>query len=311
VVVTADDFGRSDSICHAVELAFREGLVTDASLMVNAGSRDLGLEVARRNPGLGIGVHLAFQDVEPLTNSKFVASLRQLSHSAIFLRLLFAGSSKIGEVRAEMEAQVKWLVDQGIRPSHINGHNHVHIHPRIRRTVSQLAIKYDIPWKRTPHERNFENVGVARRVQQIALSFFCLLTAFVTDHNINIPNQFFGFAVSGQMKLEHLAKYLAKATSGITEIICHIGLLDDAPSIDGYLWSSELQTVTTMSKREAEDAFNVNVVGFHEAARLKAAWMLRISPTKQNLVSKESNEFRAAALNLVSKHSLKNASAKH
>lgn len=311
MVVTADDFGRSDSICHAVELAFREGLVTDASLMVNASSRDLGLEIARRNPGLGIGVHLAFQDVEPLTNSKFVASLRQLSHSAIFLRLLFAGSSKIGEVRAEMEAQVKWLVDQGIRPSHINGHNHVHIHPRIRRTVSQLAIKYDIPWKRTPHERNFENVGVARRVQQIALSFFCLLTAFVTDHNINIPNQFFGFAVSGQMKLEHLAKYLAKATSGITEIICHIGLLDDAPSIDGYLWSSELQTVTTMSKREAEDAFNVNVVGFHEAARLKAAWMLRISPTKQNLVSKESNEFRAAALNLVSKHSLKNASAKH
>ena len=286
MVVTADDFGRSDSICHAVELAFREGLVTDASLMVNASSRDLGLEIARRNPGLGIGVHLAFQDVEPLTNSKFVASLRQLSHSAIFLRLLFAGSSKIGEVRAEMEAQVKWLVDQGIRPSHINGHNHVHIHPRIRRTVSQLAIKYDIPWKRTPHERNFENVGVARRVQQIALSFFCLLTAFVTDHNINIPNQFFGFAVSGQMKLEHLAKYLAKATSGITEIICHIGLLDDAPSIDGYLWSSELQTVTTMSKREAEDAFNVNVVGFHEAARLKAAWMLRISPTKQNLVSK-------------------------
>jgi len=286
VVVTADDFGRSDSICHAVELAFREGLVTDASLMVNASSRDLGLEIARRNPGLGIGVHLAFQDVEPLTNSKFVASLRQLSHSAVFLRLLFAGSSKIGEVRAEMEAQVKWLVDQGIRPSHINGHNHVHIHPRIRRTVSQLAIKYDIPWKRTPHERNFENVGVARRVQQIALSFFCLLTAFVTDHNVNIPNQFFGFAVSGQMKLEHLAKYLAKTTSGITEIICHVGLLDDAPSIDGYLWSSELQTVTTMSKREAEDAFNVNVVGFHEAARLKAAWMLRISPTKQNLVSK-------------------------
>lgn len=286
VVVTADDFGRSDSICHAVELAFREGLVTDASLMVNAGSRDLGLEIALRNPGLGIGVHLAFQDVEPLTNSKFVASLRHLSHGAVFLRLLFAGFSKIGEVRAEMEAQVKWLVDQGIRPSHINGHNHVHIHPRIRRTVSQLAIKYDIPWKRTPHERNFENVGVARRVQQIALSFFCLLTAYVTDHNVNIPNQFFGFAVSGQMKREHLAKYLAKATTGITEIICHIGLLDDAPSIDGYLWSSELQTVTTMSKREAEDAFNVNVVGFHEAARLKAAWMLRISPTRQNLVSK-------------------------
>ena len=286
MVVTADDFGRSDSICHAVELAFREGLVTDASLMVNASSRDLGLEIALRNPGLGIGVHLAFQDVEPLTNSKFVASLRHLSHGAVFLRLLFAGFSKIGEVRAEMETQVKWLVDQGIRPSHINGHNHVHIHPRIRRTVSQLAIKYDIPWKRTPHERNFENVGVARRVQQIALSFFCLLTAYVTDHNVNIPNQFFGFAVSGQMKLEHLAKYLAKATTGITEIICHIGLLDDAPSIDGYLWSSELQTVTTMSKREAEDAFNVNVVGFHEAARLKAAWMLRISPTRQNLVSK-------------------------
>ncbi len=286
VVVTADDFGRSDSICHAVELAFREGLVTDASLMVNAASRDLGLDVARRNPGLGIGVHLAFQDVEPLTKSKYVASLRDLSHSAVFLRLLFAGSAHIREVRAEMEAQVKWLVDQGVQPSHINGHNHVHIHPRIRRTVSQLAIKYNIPWKRTPHERNFENVGVARRAQQVAVSFFCMLTSFVRDGNVNVPNQFFGFAVSGQMKREHLAKYLAKATSGITEIICHIGLLDDAPSIDGYSWTSELQTITTMSKREAEDAFNVNIAGFHEAARMKAAWMLQISPTRHNLISK-------------------------
>lgn len=286
MVVTADDFGRSDSICHAVELAFREGLVTDASLMVNAGSRDLGLEVARRNPGLGIGIHIAFQDVEPLTNSKFVASLKDLSHGAVFLRLLFAGSVHIQEVRSEMEAQVKWLTDQGVQPSHINGHNHVHIHPRIRRTVSQLAIKYDIPWKRTPHERNFENVGVARRAQQVALSFFCMLTSFVRDENVNVPNQFFGFAVSGQMKREHLAKYLAKATSGITEIICHIGLLDDAPSIEGYSWSRELQTITTMSKREAEDAFNVNVAGFHEAARMKAAWMLQISPTRHNLISK-------------------------
>ena len=286
VVVTADDFGRSDSICHAVEIAFREGLVTDASLMVNAESRDLGLEIACRNPGLGIGVHLAFQDVEPLTKSKYVASLRDLSHSAVFLRLLFAGSAHIREVRAEMEAQVKWLVDQGVQPSHINGHNHVHIHPRIRRTVSQLAIKYNIPWKRTPHERNFENVGVARRAQQVAVSFFCMLTSFVRDGNVNVPNQFFGFAVSGQMKREHLAKYLAKATSGITEIICHIGLLDDAPSIDGYSWTSELQTITTMSKREAEDAFNVNIAGFHEAARMKAAWMLQISPTRHNLISK-------------------------
>ncbi|MEI7972196.1 MAG: ChbG/HpnK family deacetylase [Actinomycetota bacterium] len=286
VVVTADDFGRSDSICHAVEIAFREGLVTDASLMVNAGSRDLGLEVARRNPGLGIGVHLAFQDVEPLTKSKYVAALKNLSHGAVFIRLLFASSVHIRQVRAEMEAQVKWLVDQGVQPSHINGHNHVHIHPRIRRTVSQLAFKYDIPWKRTPHERNFEHVGVARRAQQVALSFFCMLTSFVRDENVNVPSQFFGFAVSGQMKREHLAKYLAKATSGVTEIICHIGLLDDAPSIDGYSWSSELATITTMSKREAEDAFNVNIAGFHEAARIKAAWMLQISPTRHNLVSK-------------------------
>ena len=286
VVVTADDFGRSVNICHAVELAFREGLVTDASLMVNAPSRDLGIEVARRNPDLGIGVHLAFQDVEPLTRSKFVSSLRHLSNGAVFLRLLLARPSHIREVRSEMEAQVEWLVDQGVRPSHINGHNHVHIHPRIRRTVSHLAIKYDIPWKRTPHERNFENVGITRRIEQIALSFFCLLTSFVADRSLNVPNQFFGFAISGQMKREHLAKYLAKATSGVTEIICHIGLIDDAPSIEGYSWSSELETVTTMSKREAEDAFNVNIAGFHEAARMKAAWMLQISPTRHNLISK-------------------------
>lgn len=275
VIVTADDFGRSDNICHAVELAFREGLVTDASLMVNAPSRDLGIEIARHNPGLGIGVHLALQDVEPLTRSKFVSSLRHLSNGALFLRLLLARPSHIREVHSEMEAQVKWLVNQGVQPSHINGHNHVHIHPRIRRSVSNLAIKFDIPWKRTPHERNFENVGITRRIEQHTLTFFCKLTSFVVNRSLNIPEQFFGFAVSGQMNLEHLSKYLAKATSGVTEIICHIGLVDDAPSIQGYRWSSELQTITTMSKREAENAFNVNITGFHEAARMKTAWAVR------------------------------------
>lgn len=234
VVVTADDFGRSDSICHAVELAFREGLITDASLMVNAESRDLAVEIARRNPGLGIGVHIAFQDVSPISNSKFVASLRDLSHGVLFLRLLLASPSQIRQVRTEMEAQVQWLVNQGIQPSHINGHNHVHIHPRIRRTVSNLAVKYQIPFKRTPHERTFERVGASRRVQQIALSIFCKISSFVIDKRVNIPDQFFGFAISGQMQREHLAKYLARATNGVTEIICHIGTSDDSPRIPGY-----------------------------------------------------------------------------
>src|SRR5271157_1529204 len=59
LIVNADDFGRSESINQAVIRAHREGILTTASLMVNEPAAEQAARLARENPGLGVGLHLA------------------------------------------------------------------------------------------------------------------------------------------------------------------------------------------------------------------------------------------------------------
>src|SRR5215831_17039114 len=59
LIVNADDFGRSRSINEAVIRAHREGILTTASLMVNEAACDEAVALAKENPRLGVGLHLA------------------------------------------------------------------------------------------------------------------------------------------------------------------------------------------------------------------------------------------------------------
>ena len=59
LVVNADDFGRSASINEAVIQAHQDGILTSASLMVNEPALEEAVALARKNPRLGVGLHLA------------------------------------------------------------------------------------------------------------------------------------------------------------------------------------------------------------------------------------------------------------
>ena len=57
LIVNADDFGLSPSVNEAVVRAHRDGILTSASLMVNAPGFAEAVELARANPRLGVGLH--------------------------------------------------------------------------------------------------------------------------------------------------------------------------------------------------------------------------------------------------------------
>ena len=59
LIVNADDFGRSPSINAAVIRAHRQGILTTASLMVNEPSCAEAVALAKENPKLGVGLHIA------------------------------------------------------------------------------------------------------------------------------------------------------------------------------------------------------------------------------------------------------------
>ncbi|HEY4745903.1 MAG TPA: ChbG/HpnK family deacetylase, partial [Desulfuromonadaceae bacterium] len=58
LIITSDDFGLSPGVNAAVERAWRNGILTCASIMPGGAAFDEAVEIARRNPGLQVGLHL-------------------------------------------------------------------------------------------------------------------------------------------------------------------------------------------------------------------------------------------------------------
>src|ERR1700752_3169921 len=62
VIVNADDLGMSDEIDRGVFEAQYRGIVTSASLLVDAPHAADAVRLARQRPDLGLGIHVAFDD---------------------------------------------------------------------------------------------------------------------------------------------------------------------------------------------------------------------------------------------------------
>ena len=75
LIVNADDLCWTEGVNHGIAEAFRNGIVTSASMLANGTAFAGGLEVAQRAPGLGLGVHLNLSDGAPLADRESVTSL--------------------------------------------------------------------------------------------------------------------------------------------------------------------------------------------------------------------------------------------
>src|ERR1017187_7461653 len=58
LVINADDLGFSAGINSTIEEGHRAGCITNATFMVDRKEVEGGLAIIRRNPKLGIGLHL-------------------------------------------------------------------------------------------------------------------------------------------------------------------------------------------------------------------------------------------------------------
>src|SRR5215471_18733179 len=59
LIINGDDFGYSEAVNRAIIQAHREGVLTSCSLMVNENAVDSAVELAKSNPSLAVGLHLA------------------------------------------------------------------------------------------------------------------------------------------------------------------------------------------------------------------------------------------------------------
>lgn len=144
LIVNADDFGYSSGINNGIMDAYHNGILTSATIMANMPGFNQAIEMAKANPGLGVGVHLVLTCASPLLKNKKSIS----TETGEFKNISFyEGDYRIDpdEVYQEWHAQIQKVIDAGIQPDHIDSHHFVNMFPQIHEAYERLAREYNLP----------------------------------------------------------------------------------------------------------------------------------------------------------------------
>ena len=212
LIVNADDLGMSGGINAGIIRAYREGVVTAASLMVTRPfAREAVAVVSDVPPSLGL--HIDLGEWEPVDGEP------KESYQRVDLEDAAA-------VAAEIQRQVDLFIEiLGRPPDHLDSHQHVHLGGVAREASIEAARRLDVPLR-----------GVGRIVT-VCGGFYG-------------QQRDFGPYLEG-VSFENLLRLLDGMPAGWNELTCHPGLGHDVPSVYAKEREVELETLCRPELRDA------------------------------------------------------------
>ncbi|MFI5347301.1 MAG: ChbG/HpnK family deacetylase [Elusimicrobiota bacterium] len=253
LIVTADDFGYSSDVNAGVVRAHKDGILRFASLMVLRPAAAEAAELAKENPGLGIGLHLELCGNEP---------------EKAGIRYFFDPKARAG-LEGEIRAQIEALIKLGIKPTHVDGHINIHVHPVIFPALCRLAKEYGIPRVRLPSGELSVNLDYPLDndplLPRIALAgTFAAMHLWISGaaRGLELPRTW-GLLRSGMMSEDYVLWLIKNLPEGATEIYFHpcadpSSAVTDRPR-PTHQSISELRTLTSPKVREAIAAAGIEL----------------------------------------------------
>jgi hopanoid biosynthesis associated protein HpnK len=233
LIVTADDFGASAEINEAVIRAHSEGILTSASLMVNEPAFGQAVELARKTPRLAVGLHLALSlsraTLPPEQIPDLVDAEGKLSDNSTKAGWKYYFSKRVQEqLEKEIRAQAEKFLATGLPLDHINGHQHIHMHPRVFRMIARLAEEYKVPGIRIVRDKLRLNLKLDKKRWAYKLSHWIIFSnlgrrcrKLAKDAPWVSADYVMGLYQDGRLNREHLLGLLQSLPEGIVEIYCH------------------------------------------------------------------------------------------
>lgn len=239
LIVNADDFGRSQAANQAIIRAHRQGILTTASLMVNEPAAEEAAALARENPALGVGLHLALvcgrsalsaETIPGLVDAQgqFTANPAKAGFRYFFCRDLRQ------QLRAEIHAQFKRFRATGLPMDHVNSHLHLHLHPTVFRLLMQAHRELGIRHLRLTADPFWLNLRLASGhlgYRALHAAIFTLLSArarpILKQGNIRHTARVFGLLQNARVDEAYAMRLLRRLPEGDSELYSH-------PSLDEF-----------------------------------------------------------------------------
>lgn len=167
VIVNADDFGLSLNENAVILRAFQAGVISSATVMANMPAFAAACELAQQPLLKGrVGLHFNLTYGRPL--SRAILELPSFCDTAGEFDLnlprhrLWLSRQQHDAVLKELEAQWQHCLDNGLQPSHLDSHQHVHTIWPIGEIVARFAARQGVPVRLA---RNLgHNLSLAKRV---------------------------------------------------------------------------------------------------------------------------------------------------
>jgi len=277
LIITSDDFGLSGGVNKAVEQAWRDGLLTNASLMPGGNAFDEAVEIARRNPGLQVGIHLTLVHGRAVLPSKQIPGLvdeaGNFSNNPVTSGMRYFFDKVVRkQLQQEIEAQLVKVRETGIAISHLDGHLNIHQHPTVFAILADLMPRYGISSFRLSRERLSHNVRFDRN-RLAGKAVERLIFGALSDHcrpqldrlGIRYAREVKGVLNSGRMTEAYVLAILDGLGEGMTEMYFHPGCLPDAEitrRMPDYRHEAELAAILSPTVRQKLKELRITVQNY-------------------------------------------------
>lgn len=249
LIVNADDFGRHELINRAVERAFKTGCLRSATLMAGGIAFDDAIAVAKRNSGLGVGIHFTLANGNPILPPKEIPTLvtaEGIFHEnyVVFLKRYMSGKISLDEVRSELAAQLEKILRTGLTLTHVDSHQHLHHVPGIIEIVLDLAASKKISAMRSSGAKIFDGEldSLGKFVGRLGLSSLAKFAAHKAHKkNFVTPEHFAGIVAGESVDENFMLKLIDKLQDGTTEVMLHPGT-DNKILCDFCDWEHDFET---------------------------------------------------------------------
>jgi chitin disaccharide deacetylase len=267
LIVNADDFGRSHSINQAVRRGHEEGILTSASLMVSEPGFEEAVEIARRSPGLGVGLHLTLvcghAAGEPRGLPGLVDDSGRFPDSPLgpAFRYRFAQSLR-SQLRAEVTAQLAKFRATGLKLDHLDGHLHLHLHPTVFRLLEEVFAEFGVTHMRLTRDPLWLNLRLAsgRWIYRLGhAALFAWLPrrpgAVMRQRGIRHTSAVFGLLQDSHVDERFVMALLSRLPAGDSELYCH-------PSLDQF--QHEMEALISPRVRALASAEGIELIRYRD-----------------------------------------------
>jgi chitin disaccharide deacetylase len=290
LIVNADDFGLTEGVSKGIVDAFLKGIVSSTTLMANGAAFESAVSMSQCTPDLGIGVHLNLTTGKPVSSARSIPSLvgregRFYLTASGLLRSLASRQVNPREIEAELREQITKVLKAGIRPTHLDGHKHVHVMPGVAEIVIRLAQEFSIRSVRSPQELRpklasllcgassrtavLKQYLVGRAVTGFARSF----TKQLTKAGLLYAEHFYGLSQTGFLNVPGVLEILESLPEGISELMCHPGYLDaDLANSGTRLLAQrevEIQALTAHAVKKAVANNGIQLVSYGQCVHAR------------------------------------------